>query len=321
MESVSYDTFQSSILVAAHYNRFDASLPYSSVAPILDFEHRLDPSASVRRSLLTAKLIQVTPLRALLSVSGESWILHEKVKSADAFTALKTTLRTWIAQLWSTPEPRTAPIKEALKLSVDILEQALQEQRDSLTLDMGTDMGIYFAALVLWAVTIAADTRVNKSQRKSQQPPPLLGPPSSTFTIAPTLSDQLLDTFSHPAAFATSAAQQALPMSQASTDSTCLLSHAQITINTISFLATALSDLSKKSSAAQLSSRNSRCQTGCVSLLLWVKLRLRGVPLDNCANGADAWACKPGEGLGELLDAVTGSLERILGSDWTGWSI
>ena len=43
--------------------------------------------------------------------------------------------------------------------------------------------------------------------------------------------------------------------------------------------------------------------------------------LEDTSGAANAWAARPGEGLGELLDGVTGSLERILGRGWGGWGI
>jgi hypothetical protein len=75
----SFDIFQSSVILAAHYNRDETSAPDVSSTSQLDIEHLLSNSPSTNRTLLTAKLVQVTPLRALLAVSGETWILSEKV--------------------------------------------------------------------------------------------------------------------------------------------------------------------------------------------------------------------------------------------------
>jgi hypothetical protein len=328
-ESTPCDTFQSSIILSAHYNRYEGSTPYVSSPATLEIEHLLDTAPDTTRTLLTAKLVQVTPLRALLAIAGESWILSEKVATPQALAAFKTTLRAWLAQLWSTTEPADVPVKQALKLSVETLQQAVQEQRDSIQLGMGTDMGIYFAALVLWTITTAANTRIKGPQPKSQQhqrslsrSPPIFQ--SSAWTSLPTAPNQMrghLPTSSapnttQPSAFAPTPSQPASPIVEPTPDNP-LLSHAQITINTISFLSDAPYVFNNTQSLSDLS----RHQTGCVSLLLWVKLRLRGVPLKDTSGAADAWATKPGEGLGELLDGVTGSLERILGRGWGGWGI
>lgn len=263
------------------------------------------------RMLSTAKLVQVTPLRALLAVSGESWILSEKVETPQLLASFKTALRTWVTQFWSTPASEDAPVKSAMRLSVEILQQALQEQRLGVFPEMGTDMGIYFAALVLWVITVAATSRFKglaventttpgraRAQSLSQHMP-------NSISMAPSQSSMGLLSPNPPCS----------PII-AATPENPILTHAQITINTISFLNNAplvFSDAT--TSAADLS----RYQTGCVSLLLWVKLRLRGVSLDTQSSAADGLEARVG--LGELLDGVTGSLERILRNGWSGWGV
>lgn len=334
-----FDSFQSSLLLAAHYNHFDSPAPYISSPLTLDFEHLLDTSPTTTQKLLTAKLVQVTPIRALLAVAGKSWILSEKLPSIQAFSAMKTTLRTWIAQLWphALTDARSVPVKAALKLSVDILEHALKEQQDSLTPEMGTDMGIYFAALVLWATTCAANTRVKgphkgssqQPQRRQSQPPRLFS--STSSASVPSTPTQLRNQYSHHTTLDSSQvqvnnvetiqSQPSSPGSHASIDCNTLLSHAQITINTITFLSTAMIDFGSPVSTSHLPMNIARCQTGCISLLLWVKLRLRGIYLDPRNSVPDAWTRRTGESLGELLDSVTGSLESMMTRGWDDWGI
>jgi hypothetical protein len=97
------------------------------------------------------------------------------------------------------------------------------------------------------------------------------------------------------------------------THSASSLSHTQIVINTIVFLRLFNSPANIRNTLR--SPASSSLQTGCISLLLWVKLRLRGVPLKG------QWDSAPGDGLGELLDGVTRSLEKILGKGWGDWGI
>ncbi|KAF1848826.1 uncharacterized protein K460DRAFT_404092 [Cucurbitaria berberidis CBS 394.84] len=332
-----FDSFQSSVLLAAHYNRFDAPTPYLSLPSTLDIEQLLDTSPNTTRQILTAKLVQVTPIRALLAVSGESWVLSEKVSSAQAFAVQKTTLQAWLSQLWSTSvgEAYTVAVQEALKLSIEILQNALKEQQKSITPEMGTDMGIYFASLVLWAITTAANTRTKGPQKTAQQLPlrrqsqsPLPFGPNSSVSLPPTPNHILNSSPSHPppmtptsTPFGPIFSPPSSPVSPPSLDCNTMLSHTQITINTITFLSTALLDLGSSEGISQLPLNIARCQTGCISLLLWVKLRLRGVSLEDQNGLADDWTCTPGESLGELLDSVTGSLERILARGWNKWGI
>jgi hypothetical protein len=150
------DVFQSAVLIAAHYNHFGGV----THPPVLDLDHFHNGCPATRYRLLTAKLLQLVPLRALLAVSGETWILSEKVASESAFAALKATLQAWLSQLWlSPPGPSTAsPVAEALKLSVAILRLAVTDGPAILDLGFGSGMGIYFASLVLWARTASASS-------------------------------------------------------------------------------------------------------------------------------------------------------------------
>jgi hypothetical protein len=139
------DVFQSAVLVAAHYNHFGGV----THPPVLDLDHFHNGCPATRYRLLTAKLLQLVPLRALLAVSGETWILSEKVASESAFAALKATLQAWL----SSP---ASPVAEALNLSVAILRLAVTDGPAILDLGFGSGMGIYFASLVLWARTASS---------------------------------------------------------------------------------------------------------------------------------------------------------------------
>jgi hypothetical protein len=309
------DTFQSSVILAVHYNHHETSAPYLSSPVTINLEHLLDPAPAIKRTLLVSKLVQVTPIRALLAVACETWIFSEKV-SLQAFAALRTTLRTWLAQLWSANETEGTPVKEALKLSIEILQQAVEEQRDAVPLEMGTDMSIFFAALVLWAVTVAATTRTkgphhkvphHKVQQRSRQG----SHPESPQSLAHSSSSSSAQ---HP--LSTSNSQPQSPIIEATPENP-LLSHAQIIINTISFLTDTLAMVEHTASPRQSSADHARRQTGCVSLLLWVKLRLRGVPLEDQGGAADVLGTRPGSGLGELLEGVIVSIERILKKGWS----
>jgi hypothetical protein len=328
------DSFQSSILVAAYYNRFDYTLPYSNMFSVEEIDPLLDGSFTTKQKLLTAKLLQVTPIRELLAVSGESWILSEKVSSPQVFTAFKTTLRTWASQLWSTPmvNSQSIAIREALNLSVEILKMALDEPSEALELGMGTDMGVYFASLVLWAITTAASSRAKASQQMLQYAPyrhnslPPSYPTPHNPTSAPATSTPLSNSFSIPTTMDTCTTQAILqglihsqpasPIRHDSLSSPPLLSYDQITSSSLSFLPVVMGLASQPHQPVDLST----LQAGCISMLLWVKLQLRRAALENQTDMA-VWASAPGDGLGELLDSVVGSLERVLNRGWTGWSI
>ncbi|KAL6161437.1 hypothetical protein ACJQWK_08714 [Exserohilum turcicum] len=325
--SVSLDSFQSAVLLASQY-QCPKNSSYISLPTASDMEHLFSTTPATARTLSTSKLVQVTPLRALLAVAGESWILSEKVETAQLFTTLKRTLRTWVSQLWSPPAPDAVPVKEAVRLSIEILQQALQEQRLSVLPEIGTDMGIFFAALVLWAATVAATTRLSgpRPTEAQQQCQSDALPSSSSTNKAPQAApcDQAPDRPSTRTTagcvYQSNAGGPPSPIIEATPENP-ILSHAQITINTISFLNSAQLTYSNAATTTLSTADHLRHQTGCISLLLWVKLRLRGVSLEDQHVASDTWPSQPGESLGELLDGVVGSLERILSRGWSGWGI
>jgi hypothetical protein len=328
----SCDPFQSSILIAAHYNHFNTTSPYLNAPSVQEIDHVLDGTFSTNQRLLTAKLIQVTPIRALLAVSGESWILSEKVPSQQLFIDLKTTLRTWIVQLWFTPstQSQSVAVKEAIELSVEILQMALDEQSKTAALCMCSDMGVYFAGLVLWAVTTVTSTRFKAPQQVIHHTLNLHRSQPSSFinhhgsVSIPSTPTQLSNSFSALPRVTSSPTPSSVPdlihshpttpTRHDSFAATTLLSHDQIIFNSISFLTTILS-LASTDLASQHMLDLGALQAGCTSMLLWVKLQLRDVTLDEEA----IWTNGPGDGLGELMDSVVGSLERLLNRGWTEW--
>jgi hypothetical protein len=327
------DPFQSSILIAAYYNRFEAASPYTSEPDTYEIERVLDDSFSTKQNLLTAKLFQVTPVRALLAVSGESWILSEKVSSTQAYTEHKINLRAWINQVWSVPSTVSQPVasEEALNIARQILETALTLQPDGSELNMGLDMGIYIAALVLWAVTTAASTR-NEASEQMSQPADYCQLQSPDFVTrhdsiaVPMTSYQLPCSISTGTMSMTSPIEsgiESLALSQPPSPtrhddmgSTTLLSYDQIAQNTFSFL----SAIGELTTTSQRWPGLNALQTGCISMLLWVKLQLRGACHEN-QNDLAIWTSGSGDGLGELLNSVVGSLEKILNGGWTHWGI
>lgn len=327
------DTFQSSVLVAAYYNRFEVISPYLDEPTTSEIDHVLDVSFATKQNLLTAKLLQVIPVRSLLAVSGESWILSEKVSSPQVYSEHKFTLRAWVHQIWSTPSTASQPVasKEAIRLGVEILQMALTEQSDGFELNMGLDMGVYIASLVLWAVTTAASTQSIPSQHVLQpavhghtsQPSGFLDRHSSV--PSPMTPCQLPTSFPLDTSTVTPIqtgienlilSQPPSPTRHDSIGATNVLSHDQIAINTFTFLSV-ITDLA---SPSPQSPDLNAMQTGCISMLLWVKLQLRGA-IHEEQNDMAMWTSGSGNGLGELLNSVVGSLEKILNGGWTRWGI
>ncbi|KAL5118759.1 hypothetical protein ACEQ8H_003262 [Pleosporales sp. CAS-2024a] len=322
------DNFQSSLLIAVHYNKFEMTSPYVNAPVIGDMDDMLDMSFATRLRLLISRLVQVTPIRALLAVSGDSWILSEKVSSPQTQVAFTTELRTWLKHIWSTQDTRSQPVasKEAVDLAVQILEMAMREKMEGFEVNMGLDMGVYFAAMVLWAVTAEYTHKMEQhatyadfSQPPSfidhhdtvivtTEPHELVGP----FTALTTSTKDAMHTsFSDPIL-----GQSISPTRHDSLEITPMLSHEDIMLNMMTFLPA----IRALGSTAQCSSDLGMMQTCCSSMLLWTKLELGGATHDN-QDMLSMWAGISEKSHGELLNSVVGSIERILNGGTTRWDM
>lgn len=295
-----YDTFQSSFLIEALWG------PYSDTSsrPHLAIEHLLSEDAFTHQQLAITKLVQLIPLRALLAVSGESWIFGTKVTSREEFANYKVELQTWIAQLWSVSAgDELQPAIEALKQSVLMLTKSLETQ-ELLRLSPCSKLGLFYASLVLWAATAAASSRAVAS---GFLPPPATLPLVSMFnTSVNTAAHWTLASSTHQF---TDLQGAALPTTQ---DRRSSIPHTEIIANASHFLVTVFEDIASSKTAA--------CQTGCKSLLLWTKMQLCGSHLE-ALTGTEPGQAVPAQDHGELINEAVGQLERMLTHGWGDWGI
>ncbi|KAF2475328.1 uncharacterized protein BDR25DRAFT_101802 [Lindgomyces ingoldianus] len=331
-----FDSFQSSLLIAAYYNHFSNAMPYLSGPSLVVIDHLLDQSPLTKHRLLTAKLLQVTPIRELLAVAGESWILSEKVTSPPDFANCKATLRTWVSALWTpTTDAQSQAVKDALKLAIEIMQHAMMTPFNNLRLKLGADMGLFFATLVIWAVTVAANTRINTPQAQCQplrypsHSPLPSHPPSGHYPSTPT---HLSATSAQPSQSpnpAQSAAIGLLPISHTSPApafaSNSML-HSEITMNSVNFLSSALLEFDLLGVVPQWPRDVAQWQQGSAALLRWVKMRLRNGAIEGRDSviglvPTSAGPGRGGDGLGELIDGVINVLEKVIGRGWDGWGV
>jgi hypothetical protein len=319
LSTATFDTFQSSLLIAAHYNHFNNPAPYLAPPSFEAIDNILHRSATTKHQLLTAQLLRVTPIRALLAVSGESWILSEKVPSPLVFSSYKSTLKTWVNDIWThSSDSHSQPVKVALKLAIDILQHAMAASSQILRLELGADMGLYYAALVIWAVTVAADSRINASQTIHQYRPQ--SPVSTTHTFPSTQSHFKIGTSpnpTHPTALFLLPDQGTTSVPPSPT-----MLHSEITMTSITFLNNALMELSYLGMVPEWPRDVAQWQQGCSALMRWVKMRLRNATIDgrdsvvSLGGPTSAATSRGGDGFGELLDGVIGVLEKIMGRGW-----
>lgn len=329
------DSFQSSLLIAVHYNHFTEPTPYQNPPNFAPIDLLLDNSPITKHHLLTAKLLQVTPIRALLAVSGESWILSEKVPSPQSFASHKVTLRSWINGLWSsTTEPHHQVVREALHLAIQILQHAMAQPPHTLRLELGADMGLYYAALVLWSVTVVANSRIASQQTAAQQHryhshSPMPAARNFSITSAHLPSQTPVSSPMHAYAPAASFNSSLTSHPYSPTSGSMQYSEAERLSNL--FLDTVLMEAESLGMGQQWPSDVAQWLQGCGALMCWVKMRLRG-----SAEGRDSVISSTltvgptsagtgrgggGDGFGELLDGVISVLEKIMGRGWEGWKV
>lgn len=331
-----FDVFQSSLLIAAHYNHFGDSTSYLSPPnhPVID--HLVDNSPATKHLLLTAKLVQVTPVRSLLAVSGESWILSEKVPSATAFAQFKNILRSWVNGLWDTSvDMPTQAARDALKLSIEVLQLAMLTPADNMQLALGADMGLYYATLVIWAVTVVAHTRINAPRGQAQvgrysTPSPLpydarnpsVLPSTPTHLSGTTSRSSQSPNPSHPIS---SGLRQSTKMSPAII-SMNNMSYPEIAATAVNFLSLASMELDLLGQGPQVPHDVVEWQQGCAALIRWVKMRFRieSVNVRTSLSGPGSGPTSitngnGGDGSGELLDGVIVVFEKMMSRGWEGW--
>ncbi|KAJ4991627.1 hypothetical protein SVAN01_03008 [Stagonosporopsis vannaccii] len=297
-----FSIFQSAVLITTWYDQSNGPVP----TLIAEFEHVLSQSATTRIQLLTAKLTHLVPMRALLAVSGETWIFGTKLTSEEECSSLKSALRAWTDGIWaSTTEHDTNSTAEALRIAIAILNHSL-ETGNPLALGLGIELSLFFAALVLWAATAAASSRVAVSSDPSQHLEAAFMLDHEVATMCHTAtrskSVKLVD---HPVDIQRTAFSGSLEQKLS-------IPWVEIFSQTSLFLSTAMTNISTSELAT--------CHTGCASLLLWTKMHLRGA-FSNDSDSAEIDASSSEHHRGEIINEAISQIERMLDHDWEGWGI
>jgi hypothetical protein len=335
------DVFQSSLLLATLYNHFHNPTPYLHSPSYPPVDH-LDSSPITHHHLLSAQLLQHVPIRALLAVSGESWILSEKVPSIATFAGHKATLRTWLNDLWPTDVvihgPK--PVKAALKVAISLLRHALTAPAQTLCLEPGAEMPLYYASLVLWAVTLASTARQSQAQPPRSHRSPSQSRRSSHGTIPSfhtsgydnpmglnvSQGPSLLPQSTNPGHPANTDLLPSVLTSQAHPTNTNSMLQSDITFTSLTFLNVASCEVESMGGISPWPRDNTQWQQGVGALLRWVKMRLRSGAIDGrdsiVSTGPMSCSMTRGtDGLGELLDGVVSVLEKLMSRGWDGWGI
>ncbi|KAK3678959.1 hypothetical protein LTR78_001412 [Recurvomyces mirabilis] len=179
-----HDAFQSMLLLACSIDPANNVQSYG-----LQIDERNDPTTlllsleQVPRTQLayhTFMLCRHTPVRDLLAVAGESWVMAEKMGSQAQYMASQMVARSWAS--------RTAgehcnimnrmPIQLAYFHALQILQLSAKHANTGLIFH---DWSIYLAAVVVWAAAYIAHERPGRKPRLSIPSPTV--PQLSAFEL------------------------------------------------------------------------------------------------------------------------------------------
>lgn len=98
---------------------------------------------TARFTFHTFMLCKYMPVRDLLAVVGESWVMSEKLSSQKDYTAAQINVKNWAEREMEQPEAQSA-----LYHALQILDISDQSQKTGL---MFEEWAVYLAAVVVWA--------------------------------------------------------------------------------------------------------------------------------------------------------------------------
>lgn len=151
-----WDAFRSLELLACVTGKESALDTTSNESSSLDDAAQLlfvmEQSPRVKLAYHTSMLCRNTPVRELLAVSGETWVLSEKLSNNNEYLAAQIETRTWANGTADSDAQIQSAVNHALQI-LDIV-QGLSGKTGLLF----EEWAIYLASLVLWARSYVATT-------------------------------------------------------------------------------------------------------------------------------------------------------------------
>ncbi|KAK5009313.1 hypothetical protein LTR28_001644 [Elasticomyces elasticus] len=169
-----HDAFQSLLMMA--WSCKD-DVPVMDVVGYLDPDHLLQTvqdSPSIKVAYHVSMLTRNTPVRDLLAVSGESWVMAEKLTSSDLYIQSQIAVRSWAGQTTGMaysasprmPSPNEIAVNRAVYHALEIL-RLFSDPNVAMTGLLFDEWSIHLASLVLWARSYATSTNDQSPRRVS----------------------------------------------------------------------------------------------------------------------------------------------------------
>lgn len=190
-----YDVFQSTLMIACltdaanEGDGFYPSDPNKDLAPVVG---AMQQSAQIKVAYHSVMLCKHTPIRDLLAVAGESWVMAEKLRTQADYAASQLEARNWAnaadylsdfnaVGLEAEQQPM---VQIAVRHALRVIELHMSHPKTGLLFE---EWSLYLAAVVIWAHShVPQDTRSVQRPRLSVPNP---SPPNlSTHEIEQTVT-------------------------------------------------------------------------------------------------------------------------------------
>lgn len=176
-----YDLFQSMLMMAC---LSDPSIDSSrDLTPILS---AMEQSPRIKLAYNTFMLCRNTPVRDLLAVAGESWVMAEKLSTQSDFTGAQIESRQWARGQVHTSmafaiDMEMTPVNTAMTHALSILQLHQSHSKTGLLFQ---EWSAYLASVVIWARAYVASNVLPATPRLSISiPNPTVEPRLSTYEL------------------------------------------------------------------------------------------------------------------------------------------
>lgn len=193
-----HDVFQSMLMIACltdpSAEGFHPSDPKKDLLPVMG---TMQQSAQIKLAYNTFMLCRNTPVRDLLAVAGESWIMAEKLSNQADYVASQIEARNWAsaagypsdfsASTLSDNDEQQPPVHKAVRHALRIIQLHMKYSKTGLPFQ---EWSIYLAAIVIWAFAHASSSEISAAtmQRPRLSVPDPLQPRLSPVELEQTVT-------------------------------------------------------------------------------------------------------------------------------------
>lgn len=164
------DVFQSMLMMASLGDNTGMDSPQYASNSTTEFTPLLstmEQSPRMKLAYHTFMLCKHTPIRELLAVAGESWVMAEKLTNSADYTASQIESSQWAtgcadSAINFTMEIERTPVKKAVRHAFKILELHLNHPKTGLLFQ---EWAVYLACVVVWARAYVTSSRAQLAPR------------------------------------------------------------------------------------------------------------------------------------------------------------